>query len=150
MPRQLDVLTVPEVGDLGAYVQSLTDVPPPAGCTADADCAAGQVCTDGECVDEAGCTVDGDCAAGQVCTNGECVAGGGTGGDAVAGEAFYAANGCVGCHAADASGGFGPNIQSASAATIFARLSGAESHSITVAGVTEQNAQDLEAWLSSL
>ena len=28
MPRQLDVLTVPEVGDLGAYVQSLTAAVP--------------------------------------------------------------------------------------------------------------------------
>ena len=29
MPRQLDVLTVPEVGDLGAYVQSLPEAPTP-------------------------------------------------------------------------------------------------------------------------
>ncbi len=150
MPRQLVALTVPEVGDLGAYAQSLVDAPPPAGCTADADCAAGQVCTNGECVDEAGCTVDGDCAAGQVCTAGVCVAGGGGGGDVAAGLAFYTANGCAVCHGADATGGIGSNIQSESAASIFARLSGAETHAITVPGVTEQNTQDLEAWLSSL
>ena len=120
-----------------------------AACTADADCAAGQVCTNGQCVDEAGCTVDGDCAAGQVCINGACVAGG-TGGNAAAGEAFYTANGCAACHGADATGGFGPNIQGESAAEIFARLSGAATHPVTVAGVTVQDSLDLEAWLGSL
>ena len=65
----------------------------------------------------------------------------------MAGEAFFTANNCAGCHGADASS---PNIQGESAATIFARLSGAEPHATTVTGVTEQDAQDLEAWLSSL
>ena len=121
-----------------------------AACTADADCAAGQVCTNGQCVDEAGCTVDGDCAAGQVCTNGACVAGG-TGGDPVAGLAFYTTKGCAVCHGVDATGGIGPNIQGESAAEIFAVLSGATAHTGgTVAGATEQDALDLEAWLGSL
>ena len=116
-------------------------------CLLDGQCAAGQVCDNGQCVAEPACTVDEDCAAGQVCTNGECVAGGG---DAAAGEAFYIANGCGGCHAADASGGFGPNIQGASAADILAQLNGADPHPVTVDGVTEQDALDLEAWLGSL
>jgi len=120
-------------------------------CLLDVQCAVGQVCENGQCVDESECAVDEDCAAGEVCTNGECVTGGGTGGDAAAGEAFYAANNCAACHVADASGGFGPNIQGASAEEIFAVLSGAEPHTGgTVDGVTEQDALDLEAWLGSL
>jgi len=52
-------------------------VAPPAttGCTADADCGSGEVCTAGECVPDTsgGCTSDADCATGETCTNGECV-----------------------------------------------------------------------------
>jgi len=117
-------------------------------CTDDAGCAEGQVCTNGECVAGAGCTGDADCAAGEVCTNGACVAGVPVG-DPVAGEAFYTANGCAGCHGANGSGGLGPDIRSETAADIFARLSGAASHPITVPGVTVQDSLDLEAWLNT-
>ena len=119
------------------------------------------------------CSVDADCTATEVCTNGQCVAdntndngntngndngntngndnGTGGGGDAVAGQAFFTANGCAVCHGADATGVIGPNLRSVTAADIFARLSGAESHpGGTVAGVTEQDAADVQAWLASL
>jgi Cys-rich repeat protein len=148
----------------GACVECLTDANCDQGlcseaggnicveCLLDDHCAAGEVCTNAHCVAaETGCTDDTDCAEGEVCTAGECVAGTAPPvGDPVAGEAFYGANGCVGCHAADATGGVGPNIQGESAAEIFARLSGASSHPVTVSDVTEQDSLDLEAWLGSL
>jgi Cys-rich repeat protein len=44
-------------------------------CQEDADCPEGQVCQDGECVDdqEQPCTENADCEPGQVCLNGECI-----------------------------------------------------------------------------
>ena len=118
-------------------------------CQVDADCAAGEVCTDGACVAEPECQVDADCAAGEVCTDGSCVAGGG-GADPVAGEAFFMANGCAGCHAADGTGGIGPNIQDGTAAEVLARLDGTETHPITVPNVTLADAEDVAAWLNGL
>jgi hypothetical protein len=120
-----------------------------AECDDNADCEAGEVCTNGQCVAEAECDDNADCEAGEVCTNGECVPEAG-GGDPVAGQAFYNANGCAGCHAADGSGVVGPNIQDATAEEIFANLSGADPHPVTVAGVTQEDAEDVAAWLNSL
>ncbi len=46
-------------------------VPPP--CASNADCAAGQVCSNGQCQPHvAPCTSNANCAAGQVCSNGQC------------------------------------------------------------------------------
>ncbi|MCK6513039.1 hypothetical protein L6R29_24175 [Myxococcota bacterium] len=46
-------------------------VPPP--CASNADCAAGQVCSNGQCQPHiTPCASDADCAAGQVCQNGQC------------------------------------------------------------------------------
>lgn len=43
-------------------------------------------------------------------------------GDAVAGAAIFAANGCNTCHGEDGSGGFGPSIRSVQAETLAAKL----------------------------
>jgi len=132
------------------FVFGCPDLIPGDECTEDADCAAGEVCTNGNCVAEAECDTDDDCAAGEDCVNGECVADGGNGGDPVAGEAFYNANNCAACHAADGSGGLGPDIRVVSSAEIFANLSGTDPHTGgTVAGVTQDDADDLEAWLAT-
>ena len=50
---------------------------PDPDCLADADCAAGQVCEQGDCVEatDPACQVDGDCGEGQICEQGDCVAG---------------------------------------------------------------------------
>ena len=46
----------------------------PPECTIDADCAAGEVCDIGSCVPASPeCIIDADCAAGEVCDNGSCV-----------------------------------------------------------------------------
>ena len=75
-------------------------------------------------------------------------------GDATAGLAFYTANNCATCHCANAAGGCllnAPSLVGEDAAEIFARLSGGTTHTGgTVQGVTQQNAQDLVAWLGSL
>lgn len=71
----------------------------------------------------------------------------GNGGDAAAGQAYYTAHGCAGCHGADASGGVGPNIQGKTAAEITETLTGG-SHPITV-DITEQEAADLAAYLAT-
>ena len=49
-------------------------MPPPAECTTDADCPAGETCVDGVCTAvEPECETDADCPEGQVCQEGECV-----------------------------------------------------------------------------
>ena len=52
-------------------------VPPVLECTGDADCAQGQVCENGVCVDAPTpeCETDADCTAGQMCVDGACVEG---------------------------------------------------------------------------
>jgi hypothetical protein len=141
-------------------------------CEAAADCADDDVCTIDACsnidadtgagtcthtgVGQNCCNDDEDCDQGEVCTDNQCVAGNGNdngndntnGGDADAGEAFYNANGCAGCHAADGSGGIGPNIQGESAEDIFEILTGGN-HPITIADLTVEQAADLEAYLGS-
>lgn len=49
--------------------------PPPPQCQADSDCAANETCQAGVCVPQSvpACVVDSDCAAGQVCSAGQCV-----------------------------------------------------------------------------
>jgi len=47
---------------------------PPPQCTSNAQCAAGNVCQAGVCVPvSTGCTSNAQCAAGQVCASGQCV-----------------------------------------------------------------------------
>lgn len=48
---------------------------PPPQCRADSDCARGEVCQSGLCVfaPQPQCTSDADCASGQVCQSGSCV-----------------------------------------------------------------------------
>ncbi len=76
-----------------------------------------------------------------------------TGGDPVAGEAFYLANNCAACHCADAVGGCAanaPNIVGEESDELFGLLSGAEEHpGGTVAGITQADADDLAAWLAT-
>ncbi|MFQ5805666.1 MAG: c-type cytochrome [Phycisphaerae bacterium] len=77
--------------------------------------------------------------------------GAGNGGDATAGQAFFTNNNCSACHGADASGGFGPSLIGKTAAEILKKLDGTESHTGgTVDGVTQQDADNLAAWLATL
>jgi len=123
-------------------------VPAASGCTTDADCASGETCTGGACVPAAsGCTTDADCAAGETCTAGACEPATITG-DAAAGETYFTANGCGGCHGADAQGP--PSLVGKTAAEIYDKLSGAVSHAGGTREVTEQDAADLEAYIASL
>lgn len=71
----------------------------------------------------------------------------GNGGDAQAGQTFFTANGCAGCHGADASGGVGPNIQGEYAEDILQTLTGG-SHPITI-DITPEEAADLAAYLAT-
>jgi Cys-rich repeat protein len=66
------------VGSFNGTLEDFTATPP--GCTSNADCATGQICSAGRCVSPPpppppppACTVDADCAAGQVCSSGTCV-----------------------------------------------------------------------------
>ncbi len=49
--------------------------PPPPECQVDTDCADGEICEAGECVEDQSpeCLVDADCEAGQVCREGLCL-----------------------------------------------------------------------------
>lgn len=70
--------------------------------------------------------------------------------DSVVGQAFFTANNCATCHADDASGDFGPDLIGLESARLFDILSGAEAHTgETVAGITQQDAADLAAWLAA-
>jgi len=122
----------------------------------DVTCDDGETCVDGECVTDDPCD-DVTCDDGESCVEGECVADEAEGcealeGDAAAGEAFYADNGCAACHGDGADGGVvGPSLLDTTCATIFDKLSGNDTHvGGTVDGVTEQDAADLAAWLDSL
>ncbi len=120
-------------------------------CSDDSDCGAGNVCTNGNCVadntNDNGNGNDNTNGNDNGNTNGNDNGNGGTG-DAQAGQTFYTANGCAGCHGADASGGVGPNIQGESADEIFSALTGG-SHPITISTLTEQQAADLAAYLAT-
>ncbi|MCH7870974.1 MAG: cytochrome c [Planctomycetes bacterium] len=70
------------------------------------------------------------------------------GGDAVTGQTFYSDNNCATCHGADASGDIGPDLAGKAAGDILDKLDGTVSHGGgTFSGVTQQNADDLAAWL---
>jgi hypothetical protein len=43
-------------------------------CNSTDDCASGQICNVGYCVNPGGCDTDADCGAGQECKDGSCVA----------------------------------------------------------------------------
>ncbi len=76
---------------------------------------------------------------------------GGQTADAAAGQAFFEANNCAACHGADASGEVGPSLVGESSADILDRLDGTQSHTGgTVDGVTQQDADNLAAWLATL
>ncbi|MCB9849111.1 MAG: hypothetical protein H6817_00230 [Phycisphaerales bacterium] len=108
-------------------------------------CDEGESCVDGACVADDPCEGV-TCDEGESCVDGECVADM-TGGDAEVGAAFYATN-CSACHADDASGNIGPNIQGFTAAELQTGVEGAGIHgSITIeAG----DYADLEAFLATL
>ncbi len=117
-------------------------------------CAAGETCVDGACVADqpADPCADVTCADGETCVDGACVADQPAGGNATDGESFYTANGCVVCHLADATGSIGPNIVGKGAARVLEVLTVAGAHGIgpMVAGTTQQDADDVAAFLGSL
>ncbi len=119
-----------------------------SGC--DPACEAGFECVDGTC-EAVAADCDPACEAGSECVDGECIPA--TGGDPVAGEAFYAANNCAACHCDDATGGCiptAPSLVGEESDAIFSRLSGAEAHTgPPVEGVTQEDADDLAAWLAA-
>lgn len=93
------------------------------------------------------------CEADEVCEEGQCVLvdGGGTGGDAVAGEAFFMANECANCHGADGSGGSGPpSLLGIDSATILTKMDGTVSHVGGTFEATQQDTDDLAAWLATV
>jgi len=122
---------------------------------------------DGDGMD-VGCTPA--CATGETCQDGQCVAdepiddpvdeptdgggGGGTTGDVAAGEAFYNANTCAICHCADAVGECvpgSPALIGTKAQSLLSKNDGTEAHvGGTVEGITQQDADDMAAWLASL
>jgi thiosulfate dehydrogenase len=75
-------------------------------------------------------------------------------GDPVAGANFYTANNCAFCHCADAAGGCLPGtppLVDEESGDLFDVLSGADSHTGgTVPGATQQDADNLAAWLATL
>ncbi len=132
------------------------------------ECPEGETCVDGECVPEDPCAgvecpegetcVDGECVPAdpcegvtcetcEECVDGECVP---LVGDVTAGQTFYADNGCAACHGAEGGGGLGPALTESTCTLLYENLAGIDAHPATVEGVTEQDAADMEAWLSSL
>ena len=110
-------------------------------------CNTGETCVEGVCVADDPCEGV-TCNTGETCDNGVCVTDPIVG-DPVAGEAYYVANNCGNCHGADATGP--PSLIGVSADTILDKLDGTVSHNGgTFAGVTEQDAADIEAWIASL
>ncbi len=69
---------------------------------------------------------------------------------AARGDALYMSSGCAACHAADGSGGSGPDIQGVAVQTLDVFLIGAETH---VGGkqpdLTDQDLADIAAFLGS-
>jgi mono/diheme cytochrome c family protein len=73
--------------------------------------------------------------------------------DAAAGDAFFASNGCGGCHCDDASGGCAldaPALIGMDADTIDRRLSGQDPHPVPPQQLSAQELADLEAYFASL
>ncbi len=108
------------------------------------ECPDGQECVDGECVAVDPCEGV-ECPDGQECVDGECVPVDGGDGDPTAGAAFYTDN-CVGCHAADGAGGFGPNIQGYTAAELQAGVE--EFPAFHGMAITADDYANLEAYLA--
>lgn len=116
---------------------------------ADVVCSNGEECVEGQCVTQDPCA-DVVCTNGEVCVDGVCELDQADGGDAVSGQAFYESNGCAGCHGADASGGIGPSLGGVTAASILENLNGADSHPVTVDGVTQADAENVAAFVTSV
>jgi hypothetical protein len=118
-------------------------------CVDDMDCEDGETCVEGECVPETPDPCEGvTCGACEECVEGDCVPLEGAVAD---GEAFYTANSCANCHGANGNDGFAPDLTDDDCASVFDKISGNVGHGGgTVAGVTEQDAADLRAWLASL
>ncbi len=73
--------------------------------------------------------------------------------DTAAGMAFYAANGCGGCHCDDGSGGCAlsaPPLFDVNAETTGAILRGEQSHPIAPLDISQQELADLESFFASL
>ncbi len=74
-----------------------------------------------------------------------------TGGDAVAGETWYGANGCAACHGAGGNDGFAADLTGAAAATILEKNDGTQTHGGPVIdGITQADADNVAAWLAGL
>ena len=119
-----------EVCQDGVCVEPITE------CETDADCAEGEVCDDGVCIEAPAveCETDADCAEGEICVLGECYEV-----DGLDGAALYATH-CAGCHGIEGEGGIGPDIRLQSAAELTAGLESG-SH----AGVAELSEEEIAA-----
>jgi hypothetical protein len=113
---------------------------------ADVTCPDGEECVDGECVAVDPCA-DVTCPDGETCVDGECVADDPNGGgpDAQAGETYYAAN-CAACHAADGSGGIGPDVRMQTAAQLQTGVEAAAIHAAIA--ITAEDYANMEAFLA--
>lgn len=110
-------------------------------------CDTGETCVNGQCVANDPCEGV-TCQTCEACSNGTCAP---LVGDAAAGETFFGANGCAGCHGPNANDGFAPSLVGKSCDLIFSKLSGATAHAGgTFPDATEQDAADLAAWLATL
>ncbi len=69
-------------------------------------------------------------------------------GDADSGAALFVDKGCVACHAADATGGIGPNIQQVTDEKIASFVGVVPP--MTGISLTEQDRRDIAAWLQTL
>jgi mono/diheme cytochrome c family protein len=87
------------------------------------------------------------CPDGETCVDGECVADDPNGGgpDAQAGETYYAAN-CAACHAADGSGGIGPDVRMQTAAQLQTGVEAAAIHAAIA--ITAEDYANMEAFLA--
>ena len=72
--------------------------------------------------------------------------------DATAGQTFYNTNNCAVCHGVDASGGgVGPSLVGESSSDLLEFVDGTTPHTGgTVNGITQEDADNLAAWLNTL
>ncbi|MCB9867475.1 MAG: c-type cytochrome [Phycisphaerales bacterium] len=87
------------------------------------------------------------CTNGEACNNGVCEPES-TGGDAAAGQAVFSAN-CQACHAADGSGGIGPDIRDFTAQEVQDGFNSAAIHSSLTVTLTAQDFADISAFLDT-
>jgi hypothetical protein len=117
-------------------------VPEPDPCEG-VTCEEGEECVDGVCVPVDPCEGV-TCEEGEVCEDGICVPESG-GGDPVAGQAYYEEN-CEFCHGPEGTGDIGPSLIDITAEELLDVVDGTHGG---VDPITEQEAEDLEAYLAS-